>query len=132
MIERLAVLPAQEEALAEQFPRSVRREAVRRGVNQQLGQRRGIFKRRDARRRGRQVAARAVAPERDARGVGPEFVRVTLRPPKRRERVFQSGRERVLGREPVVHAEDVRACVQAEQAADLVVRLQVACASNGA
>ena len=73
-----------------------------------------------------EVAARAVAADRDAMRVGADLVRVRERPLVRGEAVVGRGRELRFRREPVVDRHHDRAGVIREQPPELVVRVEVA------
>jgi len=72
------------------------------------------------RNRGRQVAARAFARDRDAFRVGAEAHRVGERPLRHRHAVVEARRERMLGREPVLDRHNGRAGAVRELAGDVV------------
>ncbi len=69
-----------------------------------------------------EVAARAVAADGDAARIGAEHVRAASDVRERGPRVVGRGRERMLGREPVVDRQDAHAGEVREQAARRVVR----------
>ena len=74
----------------------------------------------------REIAARAVAADRQAAGIDAEAGRVGCDPACGRDGVVHGGRELVLGRQPVMHRNDDAARCVGQRAADLVVALQVA------
>jgi hypothetical protein len=74
---------------------------------------------------GREVAARAVATDRETIGVGAELRGVGRRPPERGPGILGRGREGVLRGEPVVDGEDMDARVAAEEATWPVVGVEV-------
>ena len=75
---------------------------------------------------GREIAAGAVAADRQAAGIDAEAGRVGCDPARGRDGVVDGGRELVLGRQPVIDRNDDAARGVGERAADLVVALQVA------
>ncbi len=81
---------------------------------------------RQQRHHGGDVAARAVAAHGDAVRVRAQLLRVLERPAQRRLAVLDRRRERVLGRQPVVDRQHVRAPVAAQQPAGGVVGVEVA------
>ena len=92
------------------------------GVDEELERGRlRLAAQRERRDRG-EVAARAVAADGDAARVGAERVRAAGDVRERGARVVGRGRERVLGREPVVDRQDAHAGEVREQAARRVVR----------
>ncbi len=75
---------------------------------------------------GRQVAAGAVAADRQARGIDAEARRVVRNPARGSDGILGGGRELVLRRQPVVDGDDDCARRVGERAADLVVAVEVA------
>ena len=60
----------------------------------------------EQRQRRRETATGALAPDHDASGIDAELARVSMQELERREAIFERRRIRVLGREPVVDADD--------------------------
>ena len=71
---------------------------------------------------GREVPARAVAADGDARGVDAELTGVRDRPPEGADAVLERRRERVLRRLAVADREDLAACLRRREAAGVGVR----------
>ena len=117
----------QEEALRERAPRRGLGRDVRDGVDEELeGRGRAAVGGGAVGRHRGQVAAGAVAADRDAGRVGAELGRAGVGVAEGGERVVDRGREAVLGGEAVVHGEHARARRRGQQARGRVVRVEVA------
>ena len=104
-----------------------RRAEIGCGVDQELEGRRGTsVARGELRDDGGQIAPGAVAADADARRIGAKRCGVGERPVQGRTRVLDGGRERVLRGQPVIDGQHMRAAVAAQDAADAVVRLEIA------
>ena len=107
------------------FVRRPRPGGVGGGIDEQLRGRRPLVAL-EQRDNGAEVPSGAVAADGDAIGIGAEVARVGQRPAECGPGVVERRRERMLGREPVGHAEHVRAGLAAQDAARRVVRVEIA------
>ena len=104
---------------------SRREVVVRDGIDQQLvAQRRAAAIARHQRHHGREVAARAVAADRDARGVDADLGALLGHPARGRVAILGPGRKLVLGSQPVVDRHHDATDRVREAAAGAVVRVE--------
>ena len=74
----------------------------------------------------RHIAARAVAADRHARGIGAKLCGMLGDPLRRGEAILHRRREGILRREAVVHGDDDAACTVGDAAAEWVLNIQAA------
>ena len=121
------VAAGEEKAVAEQFQRRIHRGAVKHRIEQELcAGRRPTFGDSLLANDGRQIAAGAVAADRNLVRHGAELFGPRAGPPKRRDGVVDSRREGMFGGQAIVDREDVNVRMTANAAAQAIVGLDVA------